>query len=99
MKPIEFEILGLLVQQPVSLATVILSHISYMLPQPLKHLVQMLILKAGQVVPNSGTDLQVTMKIKGFTNNLYKNSPVLQVSLVVSVALAYKAFQCPLWYP
>ena len=50
MGRIEFEILGFLVQQPVSLATVILSRISYMLPQPLKHLVQMLILKAGQVV-------------------------------------------------
>lgn len=43
MKRIEFEILGFLVQRPVPLATVILSHISYMLPQPLKHLVQMLI--------------------------------------------------------
>lgn len=72
MKHIEFEILGFLVQQPVPLATAILSHISYMLPQPLKHLVQMLILKAGQVVANSGTDLH--SKITRFTNSLYKNS-------------------------
>lgn len=99
MKHVEFEILGFLVQQAVPLATVILSRISYMLPQPLKCLVQMLILKAGQVVANSGIDIQVTIKITGFTNNLYKNSPVLQVSMVVSVALAYKAFPCPLWYP
>lgn len=99
MKHIEFEILGFLVQQPVPLATAILSHISYMLPQPLKHLVQMLILKAGQVVANSGIDLLFSSKIIGFTNSLYKNSPVLQVTVVVSVALACKAFQCPFWYP
>lgn len=99
MKHIEFEILGFLVQQPVPLATAILSHISYTLPQPLKHLVQMLMLKTGQVVANSGVDLQFNSKIIGFTNSLYKNSPVLRVTVVVSVALARKAFQWPLWYP
>lgn len=98
MKHVEFEILGFLVQQSVPLATVILTHISYMLPQPLKYLVQMSILKAGQVVANSEIDLQVTIKITEFTNNLYKNSPVLHVSMAVSVALAYKAFPCSLWY-
>lgn len=56
MKGVEFGILGFLVQQPVPLATVILSQISYMLPQPLRHPVQMLILKADQVVANSGID-------------------------------------------
>lgn len=47
------------------------------------------------MVANSGLDLQVTIKITGSTNNLYKNSPFLQVSIGVSVALA---FQRPLWY-
>lgn len=93
MKGVEFEILGFLVQQPVPLATVILSQISYMLPQPLRHPVQMLILKADQVVANSGIDPQVTTKITRFTNNLDEISPVLQVSVVASVALARKAFQ------
>lgn len=93
MKGIEFGILGFLVQQPVPLATVILSQISYMLPQPLRHPVQISILKANQMVANSGIDLQVTIKIARFTNNLDEISPVLQVSVVVSVALAWKAFQ------
>jgi len=53
-----------------------------LLPQPLKDLVQMLILKAGQVVANSGTDLQVTVKIAGFTNSLYENTRALLVSIV-----------------
>lgn len=77
MKHIEFEILGFLAQQPVPLATAILSRISYMLPQPLKHLVEMLILKASQVVANSGIDLEFSSKIIGIINSLYKNSPVL----------------------
>lgn len=83
MERIEFEILGFLVQQPVPLATVILNHISYTLPQPLKHLVQMVILKAGQVVANSGIDLLVNIKNRGF--------PVLQASVVISVALVFNA--------
>lgn len=83
MKHIEFEILGFLVQQPVPLATVILNHISYTLPQPLKRLVQMVILNAGQVVASSRIDLLVGIKIRGF--------PVLQAPVVISVALVYKA--------
>lgn len=89
MKRVEFGILGSLVQQPVPLATVIPDHISYTLPRPFKRLVQMAILKAGQVVAKSGADLQVTIKITAF--------PVLQASILIPVALVHKAFQCPLW--
>lgn len=96
MKHIEFEILGFLVQQPVPLATAIPGHISYTLPQPLKHLVQMLILKAGQVVANSGIDLQFRSKMRirlVFTNSLYKSSPVdngcFCVTVMQSISMSF----------